>query len=189
MKIGWIANPLFYGEYPSIMKESIAAKSKLQGRSKSRLPTFDSVSSSMIKNSVDFIGLNYYTSELVQPIEKVEEANCSSTNGPGWNNDLGTDRIRDASGKLCGAIWQRDVPTGIRNTLNWIKKEYGNPTVIITENGMSANDESLDDLDRVEFFRGHISETLKAIKEDGCNVKGYLGWCLLDVFEWAEGYT
>jgi beta-glucosidase/6-phospho-beta-glucosidase/beta-galactosidase len=34
-----------------------------------------------------------------------------------------------------------------------------------------------------------MSETLKAINEDGCNVIGYTFWSLLDSFEWDLGYT
>jgi len=132
------------------------------------------------------LGLNYYTSELVRFTKPGEP---SETNSPGWNEDLGTDRIRNPNGRLCGIYWQRDVPWGLRETLNWIKKRYGNPEIIITENGESEKTDHLDDDARVGYFKGHINETLKAIKLDKCNVTGYLGWCLLDVFEWASGYT
>jgi len=41
------------------------------------------------------------------------------------------------------------VPWGLRNTLNWIKKEYGNIPVLITENGYADYGE-IDDRDRVK---------------------------------------
>jgi hypothetical protein len=36
-----------------------------------------------------------------------EPGEISLTDSPGWNNDLGTDRIRNPNGRLCGIIWQR----------------------------------------------------------------------------------
>lgn len=155
------------------MKDSIEAQSKLEGCSVSRLPTFDATTSQLLKGSVDFLGLNYYTSEQVTGRKEGEN---SETNSPGWNRDLGTTRVRDTSGRMCGVWWQRDVPTGLRHTLHWIKAQYGNPPVIITENGMASCDQgAVDDEDRVTYFRGHINETLKAVRVDGCNVQGYLG--------------
>lgn len=35
----------------------------------------------------------------------------------------------------------------------------------------------------------HVSEMLKAVREDGCNVTAYTFWSLLDGFEWDRGYT
>jgi len=39
------------------------------------------------------------------------------------------------------------------------------------------------------IFQSHVREMLKAVNEDGCNVKAYTFWSLLDSFEWNFGYT
>ena len=33
------------------------------------------------------------------------------------------------------SIWLYIVPQGIRNLMNYIKQKYGNPLILITENG------------------------------------------------------
>jgi lactase-phlorizin hydrolase len=80
------------------------------------------------------------------------------------------------------------VPWGLRKLLVWIKNEYGNPEIIVTENGCSDNG-GLEDNQRVEYFRLYINEVLKAVKIDNVNVTGYFAWSLMDVFEWNVGYT
>ena len=37
--------------------------------------------------------------------------------------------------KQANAIWLYIVPEGMRKLMNYIKQKYGNPTIIITENG------------------------------------------------------
>lgn len=37
------------------------------------------------------------------------------------------------------SIWLYIVPQGIRSLMNYIKQKYGNPLIIITENGKSLN--------------------------------------------------
>ncbi|KAG1944938.1 lactase-like [Pimephales promelas] len=89
-----------------------------------------------------------------------------------------------------GSEWLYSVPWGFRRLLNFIKTQYGNPMLFITENGVSEKmtcTELCDDW-RIQYYKDYINEMLKAIR-DGVNVKGYTAWSLLDKFEWDEGYS
>lgn len=85
--------------------------------------------------------------------------------------------------KFCFQI----VPEGFRKILNAIKNEYNNPPVIITENGVS-DDGKLSDKIRINYLSEYLKAMLQAIYEDGCNIKGYTVWSLIDNFEWENGY-
>jgi len=45
------AHPVTYGDYPESMKSSVGA----------RLPTFTKAESEGLRKSIDFLGINYYT--------------------------------------------------------------------------------------------------------------------------------
>lgn len=148
--------------------------------------------------SVDFIGINYYNAELVkgrtdgaepQKWEVAFGIPFFSHNMPGWNSDVQVYRAHDPKWVRCGAPWQDFAPAGIRGCLKWVSETYGYPTLMVTETGCSGADYRLDDAQRQEFFKLSLNAVLKSIKEDGCNVVGYVGWSLLDVYEWMSGYT
>ncbi|PIA51293.1 hypothetical protein AQUCO_01100258v1 [Aquilegia coerulea] len=54
--IGWFLDPFVRGNYPQIMRNLV----------KDRLPTFDVSEKNMVLGSLDFIGINYYTSKFVK---------------------------------------------------------------------------------------------------------------------------
>lgn len=46
--------------------------------------------------------------------------------------------------------------------LMWINKEYNNPSVIVTENGVSDKGD-IDDRGRVDYFNSYLSAVLDAM--------------------------
>lgn len=71
---------------------------------------------------------------------------------------------------------------------SWVKDEYKNPEVVITENGWSDRGE-LNDEGRITYLTGHLQAVLDANIKDNCNVTGYTYWSVIDNFEWVMGYT
>lgn len=80
------------------------------------------------------------------------------------------------------------IPDGFRQILNKIGEEYDNPPLYIMENGFSDKC-CIFDNSRISYLHSYMQAMLLAIHEDGCNVKGYAVWSLLDNFEWLAGYT
>lgn len=92
--------------------------------------------------------------------------------------------------------------------IRWIKKEYNNPEVFITENGWSDAAE-LEDNGRIEYLHDHLQQIQDVVLKKECNLKGYAGkitrnrlqsrtfrswiyfpvWSIIDNFEWTSGYT
>jgi beta-glucosidase/6-phospho-beta-glucosidase/beta-galactosidase len=56
------------------------------------------------------------------------------------------------------------VPWGFRKMLNWIAKEYGNPPVMVAENGFSDHG-GLDDKNRIDYFIVSGSVSVYLLKE------------------------
>lgn len=57
--------------------------------------------------------------------------------------------------------------------IRWIKREYNNPVVFITENGWSDRGE-LEDDERIEYLHDHLTEIQNVVVNKECNLKGYI---------------
>lgn len=116
-----------------------------------------------LQNSVDFIGVNYYTRW------KVNSSGQQITGANSITNDLG---------------WEI-YPEGLLQTLrmaNKYAKKLHIP-IYITENGIDDTNDS----QRSKYIVEHTYSVWKAIKE-GIPVKSYMYWSLMDNFEWAEKF-
>ncbi|XP_071833513.1 cytosolic beta-glucosidase-like [Apostichopus japonicus] len=181
---GWFAHAIFKnGDYPDTMKWQVGNKSMAQGFEESRLPEFTEEEKGEIKGTYDFFGLNSYTSTVCR-------AEVNTGTEPNYEGDQDMQRYQPDEWPTSTSSWLRPVPWGLRGLLNWVKNEYNNPDIFITENGVStALDSGTEDEERVTFYRAYINEVLKAIEQDNVKVKGYFAWSLMDNFEWTSGYS
>lgn len=77
----------------------------------------------------------------------------------------GAGTIADRTWLDSGSTWLKVSPFGFRRILNFIKEEYGNPPIIITENGMSEQGPiDLNDIHRSYYYEKYINQLLKGIK-------------------------
>ncbi|GLV37189.1 uncharacterized protein CBL_01981 [Carabus blaptoides fortunei] len=187
IKFGWWAHPIFSksGDYPEIMKERIDNNSKQELFTRSRLPPFSREEIKFIQGTHDFFGFNHYTTWLVR---EPRDNDSITWNTPSYSKDIGVISYQDSTWPSSAASWLKVVPSGFKKVLNWIKNEYSNPEIYITENGYADTGE-LNDVNRVNYYEQYLQALLEAIHEDGCNIKGYAAWSLQDNFEWRDGFS
>jgi beta-glucosidase len=127
-----------------------------------------------IKDSNDFIGLNYYVRMFASPKHAVATAlNALDT-------DLGAFR-RTGSERLTQSGWTV-YAKGLYKCLKRLHRKLGLP-MYVTENGIATEDDEW----RKIFIRKHLRQVHKAL-EKGMDVRGYFYWSNLDNFEWSFGF-
>jgi len=162
----------------------------MKDRVGSRLPQFTPEEKTLIKGSLDFLGINHYTSAYVSN---------TSAGGIGWQLDKGTNETKYKNGTPIGersfSPWLYVYPEGMYKILMYVKDTYHGIPIWITENGVDAPNESnktltdvVQDSFRINYLKGYINSVLKA-KKDGAPIEAYFVWSLMDNFEWGEGYV
>lgn len=119
------------------------------------------------KGTQDFIGVNYYTRDMVEvvlgaPGFKLSVPAKAETNDLGWEI----------------------YPEGFYRVLKATAKRFPGKQIFVTENGLA----DARDVKREAFIESHLSAMRKAMKE-GVPVAGYCHWSLYDNFEWSEGFA
>ncbi|KAK4478873.1 hypothetical protein RD792_014379 [Penstemon davidsonii] len=179
---GWFVAPIVTGDYPKSMRERVGH----------RLPHFKPEEVRLVKDSYDFLGVNYYTTYYATN-------NPKQGGAPTYEKDQELTSMPTRNGIPIGiqggSSWLYVVPRGIYELLSFMKREYRNPRIYITENGvdelnnskLTLSEARLDPI-RVKYHHDHLCFVKKAISEH-VNVKAYFIWSFSDNFEWAEGYT
>lgn len=179
--IGWFIHPIVYGEYPKTMQEIVG----------DRLPKFTKEEVKMVKGSMDFVGINQYTAYYMYDAHNAKPKYVSYQQD--WNASFAYEKRGVPIGPRAYSYWLYNVPWGLYKAVTYIKEHYGNPTIILAENGMDdpgtvTLPKGLHDTTRINYYKAYLTQLKKAI-DDGANVVGYFAWSLLDNFEWRLGYT
>ena len=166
---GLFTGPLFEGRYP----ESVV------GALGERLPEGFAEDLPVIHQPLDWWGLNWYT-----PMRVTDEPDPDEP-------FPGTRSVVPDGVPLTDIGWEI-APETFAGLLRELDAALHLPPCWITENGACCNvgpdaRGRVDDRMRVDYLDAHLHALADAI-DDGCDVRGYFAWSLLDNFEWAEGY-
>jgi beta-glucosidase len=167
-KHGWYLDPMLRGEYPVAYLDQAAALDRmaiLEGDME------------RVRADLDFIGVNLYDRGVVAASADDPIHGLRMVRGPGPRTAIDWE------------VW----PAAMYRALCDLDRRYGHLPMYVTENGCSYPagpdpDGRVRDPERIEYLRGHIGQMARAMAE-GCDVRGYFAWSLLDNFEWATGYT
>ena len=166
--------PILKGSYPPILLD----------RAHTLFPRILPGDMESISQPLDFIGLNYYTRERASHAWYVPFLHAWVSGKDAAPAEFEKDGVQYT------AMGQEVYPEGLYSLAMMMKTEYGNPPVIITENGAAFEDrlegDEVHDPKRTSYLQTYLEALSRAIAE-GADVRGYFVWSLLDNFEWAQG--
>ena len=161
----WFADPVFLGHYPRDIVEGFGKDVPIQ-----------SGDMEAISAPLDFLGVNYYTRNVVTFDPISQPLQYSAVTLPGVE--------RTAMG------WEVH-PDSFRDLLIRIHRDYGPKKMYITENGSAWDDQVINgeihDRSRISYLERHL-EALNEVRSQGAPIEGYFAWSMMDNFEWAFGY-
>jgi beta-glucosidase len=162
-------DPVFLGKYPDEMREIFGEA----------WPDWPATDMDLIKQPIDFLGINWYTRNVVTHDDRQWPLRASPVKQP-----LAT---------YTETSWEV-YPQGLTDTLTWARDRYGPIPQYVTENGAAffdppvAQGGRVRDPLRVDYFQKHLLAVHAAIA-DGVDVRGYFAWSLMDNLEWSLGYS
>lgn len=160
-------DPLLLGRYPQLLEDMLE-------------PYVREGDLTVIAAPLDVLGVNHYTRLFVRADD---------------DSPVGLTLTEPPQGSEVTAMGWEVAPAALERQLVELKDRYGNPPVVVTENGAafpdrtrSRGDGRIEDRDRVAYLIAYL-RALKGAMEAGCDVRGYFAWTLVDNFEWASGFT
>jgi beta-glucosidase len=160
-------DPIFLGRYPPELPAMYGAA----------WPRFPESDLDAIRAPVDFVGVNYYTRNVVRADARARPDGARPVRQPGLHTEM---------------KWEV-YPQGLFEALTAVRDRYGPVPLYVTENGAAFADPKpsggvVEDPLRVEYLREHVAAVRRAVAA-GVDLRGYFVWSLMDNFEWSQGYS
>jgi beta-glucosidase len=161
-------DPVFLGSYPDELREIFGEA----------WPKFPSADMDLIRQPIDFLGINYYFRSVTKHDDEKLPVRASA--------------VRQRSHPYTETGWEMYAPA-LTRVLLWIRERYGPVPLYITENGAAMYDPPkpldgrVEDPLRVYYFREHLRAAREAIRQ-GVDLRGYFAWSFMDNYEWSLGY-
>ncbi len=154
-------DPIFKGYYSPAVYDLVGEN----------MPKVQDGDLALISQQLDYVGINFYSRNLVSATQEIDTVPGSEYTEMGW--------------EVCAPA--------MRRMLVKINNEYRLPPIYITENGSAFKDEvgadgKVHDPRRLDYLKQHFIQTRLAM-QDGVDVRGYMVWSLMDNFEWGHGFT
>mgnify|MGYP001160118491 FL=1 len=163
----WFSDAVFKSKYPKNLLDILG----------NYMPDEYEDDLKIIGAPLDWLGINYYTRNLIKFDRKDKIFQLTDIVGPRDKTDMNWEVYPEGLTKI------------IENEVNSYNLEI---PIHITENGMANKDLLADgivyDQKRVDYYFLHLQE-VKNLIEKGYNIKSYFAWSLLDNFEWSFGYS
>lgn len=159
--------PLFKAAYPEDLMAQLGAL----------FPAIEPDDMKVISTPLDFLGINYYSRNVVANDPEVPV--------------LEFKEIKPV-GNPYSQMWEV-YPEGLFEVIERVWKDYHPAKIFITENGICVADAPdfdgrVRDPRRIQYIQDHLIQVNKAIAKK-LPVEGYFVWSLMDNFEWAYGYN
>ena len=162
----WFSDAVFNSKYPK----------KLLNILGDHMPSEYEEDLRIIGTPIDWLGINYYTRNLIKFDKQEKIVQLTDIEGPLNKTDMNWE------------IYPEGLKKVIENEVNRYKLKI---PIHITENGMANNDFNIDgkvdDQKRIDYYFWHLQE-IQMLLDRGYNIKSYFAWSLLDNYEWSFGY-
>jgi beta-glucosidase len=175
-QVDWNWSPITEGDYSTYMKSDPEWGPLL--------PKYTEEEKNIMRGTMDFVALNYYSGIYVRH---------DPSSPHGYSTTL--ERNGQLIGPVSGTEWQNIYTVGMRDIVRKMH-DYYKMDIWITESGTSVAGEKdmtlqqvVNDEFRIDFFRGITKSLNDAVNVDKMPVKGFLGWALIDNFEWRVYFS